>query len=198
VLQLEIKAIIGIDLAAKPENPTGWASWLDRIVEASLAFTDNEIIERIIRSEPLLIAIDAPFRHPKEGIARRADHEMVRRGYRVFPPGLPAMKQLTARAIKTIKLIVEKGYKAIEVHPTSTRKALNMPLKDWGKIQAMLKKMGLEGDLQTRILTPHEVDAVTSALTAYLHLHNQTEAIGDKEEGYIIIPKRQDWRTIHI
>jgi hypothetical protein len=108
------------------------------------------------------------------------------------------MKKLTLRAIRLNKLIAEKGYKTIEVHPTSTRKALNIPLKDWGKIQTILAQIGLEGDLTVRTLTPHEVDAITAALTAYLHVQNRTEAIGDEREGYIIIPKRQDWRVLQI
>jgi len=195
---LNNKVIIGIDLAGKPENPTGWALWKDRTVETSLVYADNEILRGIARCEPSLIAIDAPFRLPKEGILRNADREMIRKGYRVFPPSLPAMKKLTVRAVKINKLIAEEGHKTIEVHPTSTRKALNMPSKDWRKIQTIVTTIGLKGDLQTRTLTPHEIDAVTSALTAYLHTRNRTESIGDEEEGYIVIPKKQDWRTIQI
>ncbi|MDH5459698.1 MAG: DUF429 domain-containing protein [Candidatus Bathyarchaeota archaeon] len=192
------KVITGIDLAGKPENPTGWAVWKNKRVETSLIYTNNEILEGITRNKPAIIAIDAPFNLPKKGILRKADKEMIRRGYRVFPPKLPAMRTLTVRAIELNKLIAEKGYKTIEVHPTSTRKALNMPSKDWRKIQTILKSIGLEGDLKVRTLTPHELDAITAALTAYLRLQNQTEALGDKEEGYIIIPKKQDWRTLQI
>jgi len=123
---------------------------------------------------------------------------MIRRGYRVFPPCLPAMKTLTLRAMKLIKLMAKKGYKTIEVHPISTRKALNMPLKDWRKIQTTLETIGLEGDLKLRVLKCHEIDAVTAALTAYLHMKNQAETVWDGEEGYIIIPKKQDWRTLQI
>jgi len=112
----------------------------------------------------------------------------------VFPPCLPTMKLLTLRAIKLNKLMVKKGYKTIEVHPTSTRKALNMSLKDWRKIQTTLETIGLEGDLKLRTLKSHEIGAATAALTAYLHMKNQAEAIGDREGGYIIIPKKQDWR----
>jgi len=198
VLKLKNKVITGIDLAGKPENPTGWAVWKNKRVETSLIYTNNEILEGITRNKPAIIAIDAPFNLPKKGILRKADKEMIRRGYRVFPPKLPAMRTLTVRAIELNKLIAEKGYKTIEVHPTSTRKALNMPSKDWRKIQTILKSIGLEGDLKVRTLTPHELDAITAALTAYLRLQNQTEALGDKEEGYIIIPKKQDWRTLQI
>ncbi len=190
--------MMGIDLAGKTENPTGCALWKDRTVKTSLIYTDNEILEDIAHSKPLIIAIDAPFSFPKRGLLRKADKEMIRRGYRVFPPSMKTMRKLTVRAIKLNKLIAEKGYKIIEVHPTSTRKALNMPSKDWKEIQKILKSVGLEGDFKVRTLSPHEIDAVTAALTAYLHMQKQTEALGDKEEGYIIIPKKQDWRTLQI
>jgi len=195
---LQKRVIIGIDLAGKPENPTGWALWRNRRVKTSLVYRNNDILKGIARSKPAIIAIDAPLSLPKSGILRKVDKEMIARGYRVFPPILQAMRKLTVRAIEINKLIADKGYRAIEVHPTSTRKALNMPSKDWGKIQAILKSIGVEGDLKVRTLTPHEVDAVTAALTAYLHMQSQTKALGDDEEGYIIIPKKQDWRTLQI
>jgi len=195
---LKSKVIMGIDLAGKPENPTGWALWENKKVETSLVHTDKEILEGITRSKPAIIAIDAPFSLPKKGILRKADREMIKRGYRVFPPTLPAMRTLTLRAMELNELIAEKGCKTIEVHPTSTRKALNMPLKYWRKIQTVLTCIGLEGDLKVRTLTSHEIDAVTAALTAHLYMQNQTVALGDEEEGYIVIPKKQDWRTLKI
>jgi predicted nuclease with RNAse H fold len=195
---LKSKVIIGIDLAGKLENPTGWALWKNRTVKTSLIYTDNEILGGISRSKPVIISIDAPFSLPKSGILRKGDKEMIRKGYRVFPPSLPAMRKLTLRAIKLNKIIAAKGYETIEVHPTSTRKALNMPLKDWGEIQAILMHMGLEGELTVRTLTSHEIDAVTAALTAYLHIQSQTDSVGDEEEGYIIVPKKQDWRILQI
>jgi predicted nuclease with RNAse H fold len=198
VLELKTPIIIGIDLAGSPKNPTGWALWKDKTIKADLVYTDKEILKGVLSHNPYIIAIDAPLRLPKEGILRKADKEMMERGYRVFPPGLSAMKKLTLRAMKINTLILEKGYKTIEVHPTSTRKALGMPIKDWGKIQAILKSIGMKGDIQTRPLTSHEIDAVTAALTAYLYMQNQTEAIGDEEEGFIIIPKKMDWRNLKV
>jgi len=195
---LKMLIIIGIDLAGSSKNPTGWALWKNKTVKTKLVYTSKEIMESVVTNKPSIIAIDAPLRLPKKGILRSADKEMIKRGYRVFPPTLPAMKKLTSRAMRINKLIVEKGYKTVEVHPTSTRKALNMPLKDWGKIQTLLKDIGLKGDVETRQLTPHEIDAVTAALTAYLQIQNQTESVGDEEEGYIIIPKKMDWRTLKI
>lgn len=168
------------------------------MVKADLAYSDNAILDVIVRNSPALIAIDAPFSLPARGLLRTADKKMIRRGYCVFPPTLTAMKKLTLRAMRLNKLIGEKGYTAIEVHPTSTRRALGMPLKAWGEIQDILIDMRLEGDVKTRTLTSHELDAVIAALTAHLHIHNKTEMLGDETEGYIIVPRKQDWRTIKI
>jgi|SRR3972149_554910 len=197
MLEFKGKCVIGIDLAGTSRNSTGWALLKDKLVETYLLYTDSEILENIARKDPALIAIDAPLSLPKKGeLLRKADREMIKKGYRVLPPALPAMKKLTLRAIRLNSLIEENAYKTIEVHPTSTRKALQMPLKDWKTIQEVLKKLGLKGELETRPLTSHEIDAVTAALTAALHLKNQTEPIGNEEKGYIIVPKKRDWRTL--
>lgn len=189
--------VIGIDLAALSKNPTGWALLKGKALETKLIHKDNEILENIVRCRPALIAIDAPLHLPKKGnFFRKAEKEMLKKGYRVFSPRFPTMQKLTLRAIKLNRLIGGKKYKTIEVHPTSTRKALGMPLKDWKAIQEIFKTLGLEGELETRALTPHEIDAATAALTAVLHLKRQTERVGNREEGYITVPKRGNWRSI--
>jgi predicted nuclease with RNAse H fold len=194
--EFEGKCTIGIDLAGLSKNPTGLALLKGNAVKTSLIYTDSEILENITRNVPSLIAIDAPLSLPKRGEAfRKADREMIKKGYRVFPPNLPAMKKLTLRAIRLNRLIEENAYKTIEVHPTSTRKALQMPLKNWETIQEILKTLGLKGELETRPLATHEIDAITAALTATLHLKKQTELIGDEENG-IIVPKKRNWRTL--
>ena len=196
-MKLTKENLIGIDLAGKPKNPTGIALWKQKRVKVQFVYTDDEILAYVKNFKPSVVAIDAPLKLPKSGILRKADGEMIKMGYGVFPPTLPAMKTLTLRAIKLNELIKE-AFKTIEVHPTSTRKALGMPLKDWGKIQTILKSIGLKGDIQVRALTPHEIDAVTAALTAHLHIKGQTEEFGDEEEGFIIVPKRQDWRKLKL
>lgn len=198
MLGLERKVIIGIDLAGKPENPTGWAIWGNGKVETSLLYTDNQILKGVTQKKPALIAVDAPFSLPKTGILREADKEMIKRGYRVFPPTLPAMKKLTLRAMKLNKIMEEEGFKTIEVHPISACKALGMPVKNWKEVQTALTQIGLKGDLTKRTLTSHEIDAVMAALTAYLYTKSKTKAVGNKREGYIIVPKRQDWGKLQI
>lgn len=197
MLQPEADCIIGIDLAGLKKNPSGLAILRQRKVQTKLVYSDEEIIDSITDNKPYLIAIDAPLSFPKEGFLRNADRQMMKKGYRVLPPNFPHMKELTDRAVNLNNLITQKSYRTIEVHPTSTRKALQMlPPKEWQIIQEIFKQMGLKGNIETQRLTAHELDSITTALTAQLYLKNQTEKIGDEQEGYIIIPKKRDWRTL--
>ncbi|MFQ5836530.1 MAG: DUF429 domain-containing protein [Candidatus Bathyarchaeia archaeon] len=190
--------IIGIDLAGAEKNPTGWALWKNKEISTCHLHKNQEILEHLTKFEPTLIAIDAPLSLPKKGAMRKADKEMHRRGYPVFPPRFPAMEKLTLRAMKITQQIKREELHIIEVHPTSTRKALKIPTKDWEKIQNIFLHMGLKGDLKTRVLTSHEIDAVTAALTGYLHLQGKAELIGDEEEGYIVVPTKGDWRRLRL
>jgi predicted nuclease with RNAse H fold len=190
--------IVGIDLAGASNNPTGWAVWINKRVSACHLYDDEQILKCSTECEPDLIAIDSPLSLPKEGAMRKADKEMYKRGYPVFPPRFPAMERLTLRAMKLTQQMVGRGLKVIEVHPASTRKALKMPTKDWNKIQEIFIRLGLKGDIETRALTPHEIDAVTASLTGYLHLQGKIESVGNHEEGYIVVPVKVEWRKLRL
>jgi len=190
--------ITGIDLAGAEKNPTGWALWKNKAIFTCHLYKNQEILEHLTKFEPTLIAIDAPLSLPKKGAMRKADKEMHRRGYPVFPPRFPAMEKLTLRAMKITQQIKREELHIIEVHPTSTRKALKIPTKDWEKIQNIFLHMGLKGDLKTCVLTSHEIDAVTAALTGYLYLQGKAELIGNEEEGYIVVPTKGDWRRLRL
>lgn len=170
-----------------------------RVVSACHLFSDKEIISKILECKPTLIAVDAPLSLPKnKKFMRKADIEMHKRGYPVFPPRFKNMEKLTVRAIKLTQRVKSEGFCVIEVHPTSTRKALRMPVKEWSKIQQIFVDIGFDGDIKTRIFTPHEIDAVTAALTGCLHLKQKTELIGDRIEGYIVVPTESDWRLLKL
>jgi len=117
-----MQVIIGIDLAGKPENPTGLALLEGKTVQSSLINTDEEPLKSIICNKPALTAIDAPFNPPKEGIQRKAERKMPEKGYRILPPSLAARRERALRAMKLSMLMANKGYKAIEVHSTSPRR----------------------------------------------------------------------------
>lgn len=196
--KLTLKVIIGLDLAGNETNPTGWAKMKGQRVTARELYGDNEIIRLTAECNPALVAIDAPLNMPRFGATREADREMQRRGYPVLPPLFPSMKALTQRAVKIAERLRKLRFSVIEVHPTSTRRALEIPMKDWRKIQTIFVAMGLRGDHQVRALTPHEIDAVTAALTGLLYLQGRTELIGDEDEGRIVVPTRQKWRNLRL
>jgi len=198
-LTTQATVIAGVDLAATPLNPAGWATLKGRVVSTCHLFSDKEIVSRIIKCKPTLIAVDAPLSLPKnKNFTRKADREMQKRGYPVFPPRFRTMEKLTVRAIKLTQRVRSEGLSVIEVHPASTRKALRMPTKEWRQIQEIFVGMGFVGDIKARILTSHEIDAVTAALTGYLHLKQKTELLGDRIEGYIVVPIESDWRLLKL
>jgi predicted nuclease with RNAse H fold len=191
--------IISIDLAGKATNPTGWAMLRNKTISTChLLHPDKEILDNSINCNPKIIAVDAPLNMLKKAFMRKADKERQKRGYHVFPPRFPAMEKLTLRAIRIAKELTKRQLKVIEVHPTSTRIALKIPTKDWGKIHTIFLRIGLEGNLKTRLLTPHEIDAVTAALTGHLYIQGKTELIGDRKEGSIIVPSESDWRKLQL
>jgi hypothetical protein len=190
--------IVGVDLSGDPCNPTGWAMLHDGIFKVKTLYEDSEILFETVSAQPTLVAIDAPLTLPQKGFMRLADQEMRRRGYQVFPPSFKGMKMLTERAKRLVKKLEETKITVIEVHPLSTRRALRMSLRNWKRIQEEFLKMGFSGDPQQTQLTPHEIDAMTAALTANLHLQGITESLGDADEGFKIIPVRKPWWKIRL
>jgi hypothetical protein len=189
--------IVGVDLSGDPCNPTGWAMLHDGIFKVKTLYEDSEILFETVSAQPTLVAIDAPLTLPQKGFMRLADQEMRRRGYQVLP-SFKGMKMLTERAKRLVKKLEETKITVIEVHPLSTRRALRMSLRNWKRIQEEFLKMGFSGDPQQTQLTPHEIDAMTAALTANLHLQGITESLGDADEGFIIIPVRKPWWKIRL
>lgn len=182
--------VIGIDLAGTENRKTGWALLHGCKVKILTFYSDDEILRKTLESKPLLVAIDAPLTLPKSGKMRLADREMKKLGYSVLPPLFPGMKELTLRGMRLASKMRENGIRVIEVHPTSSRKALRLPVvKDVEEIRFTLIKLGIKGDIEKDKITIHELDAVMAALTAKLHLDGKTIKVGNEKEGYIIIPR---------
>ena len=195
---MQQKIIIGIDLAGFPKNPTGWAAWKKKEISVRQLYTDKEIIETTLNCQPILVTIDAPLSLPIKGLLRQTDREMYKRRYPVFPPLFRTMKKLTKRAIEIAKDFKKAGARILEVHPASTRKALEIPSKNWDNIQTIFLQIDLKGDLEKRMLTKHEIDAVTASLTGYLYLKGKTQLIGNEREGYIAVPIECNWRKLQL
>jgi len=153
--------IIGIDLATE-KGKTGFCI-RNKKTRIYILKTDKEIIEKINKTKPDIIAIDSPLSLPKKGL-RKAEKELLKLGIKVFPPLMPSMKKLAQRAIKIKRQL--KNYKVIEVYPHAVRKILKIKTKK-----------------------SHRNDAKLCALVGKLYVEKKTKAIGNRKEGQIIIPK---------
>lgn len=156
--------VVGIDLAGKPENDTGFCVLTESGSECQILHTDMEILREIENANPDLIAIDAPLWLPKVGNWRPCDSGLLKRGFRLLSPMLPSMQTLAMRAMHLAGVLRSRDYKIIEVFPGASEKILG------------LSKEPRKNE--------HEYDALLCALTAKAYLEKKYEDV----DG-IIIPK---------
>jgi len=74
---------VGLDLAARPERPTGWAVVDERLclcMEPEEIFSDKEIMDKLKEVNPEWIGIDAPLTFPR-GKMRLCDKELRKFGF---------------------------------------------------------------------------------------------------------------------
>ncbi len=182
------RTVAGVDLAGTEKNPTG-VCILDGMYHRSMiAYRDSEILEKIISACPEIIAIDAPLTMPVQGYERNVERIMRSMGYRLFPPLLGGMKKLTIRGVRLNSELKRRGFRTIEVHPLTSRKILGIPERDLSAIRRFFLSIGVRGDVEVKNLSIHEIDALTAAVVALLHLEGLTTVVGD-EEGYIVCPR---------
>lgn len=146
---------VGIDLAGKAENPTGFCSLTESGTETKLLYTDIEIINETDIVKPDCIAIDAPFWLPRFGAWRPCDEKLLRKDFRPISPLLPTMRILTLRASHLVKVLREKNYTVIEVFSNASEKILGLskePRKNQDEYDALLcaltAKAYLEGNYE--------------------------------------------------
>lgn len=198
---------VGIDLRSGPRYPTGLAA-LDasrQLHRLEVARTDEEIFAAIAATDPVLIAIDAPLGLPEgrcctdptcacavHGIMREADRVCAAAGFRPFPTLLPSMVKLTERGIRLHAALAELGHTVIEVYPGMAQDVLGIPRK--GKsvdaLRRGLKRAGIRGIPRARRVTHDELDAITCALVAQLHLAGSTETMGPGVPIPLVLPRR--------
>ncbi len=159
--------VIGIDLAGKPENPTGFCILeADGEVKTEIRILkeDSEILKAIEEARPDCIAIDAPFWTPASGFWRRSEELLMKRGFKPVSPKLPSMQVLALRAKGIVQALRAKGFRVIEASAFATEKILQVSREPKGN--------------------EHEYEALLCALTAKFYLDKKFEDL----EG-IIIPR---------
>jgi predicted nuclease with RNAse H fold len=191
--------VIGLDLAGVETKPTGFCKLMDCKAETSLLYTDSEIIEKTLSSNPQVVAIDAPLCLPPGRASveertsvhvRESERLLLKRGIKVFPITLGPMRKLTERGIRLKEVLRKKGFQVIEAYPGGAQDVLGIPRKQHGleKLKSGLKKLGIKG-LKVW-MSSHELDAVTCAYVGKLFLEGQSVTFGASGNG-IVMPKDQ-------
>jgi predicted nuclease with RNAse H fold len=192
--------VVGLDLAGSKNRTTGFCLLDENLhTQTKALHTDAEIISETVSVSPAVVSIDAPLSLPRgrPSLSRRGpphfracDLELRRMKIRFFPITLGPMRKLTARGIKMKKVFEAKGLKVIESYPGSIQDILGMPRKHEGveKLRRALIHYGVEGEVQKKEITHDELDAITSALVGKMFLEGNYLAIGDPEEGLMILP----------
>jgi len=163
-------------------------------------YTDEEVIRETLSQEPDVVSIDAPLFLPKgrESLEvkgpphfRACDRELLRMKIRFFPISLGPMRKLTKRGMSLRSVFEGSGLSVIESFPGAIQDMLGMPRKQEGleKLRMALIRYGARGEVNRNDLTGDELDAITCALVGKMLLEGDYLAIGDPEEGLMILPK---------
>lgn len=167
--------IVGIDLAGKESNETGFcvleinrselAKKIPKIsTTTKTLFYDREIIDEVEKANPDLVCVDAPLNFPEEGYLRRSDKLLKEEGFKPLSPLFPGMKPLTRRGRMLAKILRGKKFKVLEVFSKASEKIL-----------------GLD---KTKAANEHEYEALACALTGKAYLQDRYRDL----DG-LIIPK---------
>ncbi|MBD3387663.1 MAG: DUF429 domain-containing protein [Candidatus Altiarchaeales archaeon] len=178
--------VVGLDLAGSPKNSTGFCILEvegGKTVHTRLIHSDEEILSDVTSADPDLVAVDAPLIY--EGVRRNCDDLL--REYGALPVTLKGMEVLAERGRKIASDLKRLGLDYIEVFPTASAKILGVYSKNDFTLQKNMMALDLKGDLNTKILSRDELDAVLASLTGFLYLQGQSEPVGD-ENGLVHIP----------
>lgn len=189
--------VAGIDLAGVAHRPSGWCLLKEWKAETSLLYSDEEILNKIKREKPDLVAIDAPLSLPpgrksiddKTGLHfRLCDEELRRRKIRFFPITLGPMRSLTERGIALRRVLENEGFRVVEVYPGGAQDIWGIPRVKHNRtgLRDGLRRLGISG--LKKDISDHELDAATGALVGFLFLTGKAEVYGDFRRGAIVMP----------
>jgi predicted nuclease with RNAse H fold len=195
---------IGIDLSGSETHGSGICILQGNDAFLSLLMTDEEIVRAVSVAGPGVIAIDSSLGLPKGrcctedscscrrfGIMRECERELRRRGVHVYPCLIPSMQKLTRRGMNIAKIFRDSGFSVIESYPGATQDILGFPRKrtHLGELAVDLMSMGITPHSDREPVTHDQIDALTNAVNGYFYLAGMYEAIGNEEEGFLILPR---------
>ena len=194
---------VGIDLTGSEQRASGVCFLREHRAHMELLRRDEEIIARVREVKPSIVSIDSPLSLPrgrcchndacecrKHGITRECERILRSRGINVYPCLIPSMQKLTMRGSGVAEALRNEGYPVIESYPGAAQDILGLPRKgvDLRALEVDLMSMGIRPTSARKLITHDEIDALTSALVGYFYLAGQFEALGNPEEGYLIVP----------
>lgn len=197
-----MQRVVGIDLAGSEKRDTGFCVMDTRMLcSTSILHTDGEIVAKTLAARPDVVSIDAPLFLPKGRGSlekrgpphfRECDLELRRMRIRFFPISLGPMRMLTARGIRLRTILEKQGLEVIESFPGAIQDVLGIPRKQAGLgiLELGLRSHGVRWKEPAGVRSGDELDAATSALAGLLYVRKEYEAIGDPDEGLMILPKR--------
>ena len=100
------------------------------------------------------------------------------------------MQALTERGTHLTEQLRHRGVPVIESYPGAAQDILGIPRKRAGLefLGTGLSDFGLVGEFQSSNVSHDELDAITSALVGIFFWSGRFEALGNDDEGYLIIP----------
>ncbi len=201
---LRMPKVVGIDLRASEERPTGWALLKGNWAETRLIKTDKDLVKETVEAAPDIISIDSPLGIPlgrcctkescrcrAQGILRECERILWKRGVRVYPCLLPSMRKLTERGMRLAREFRKRGYTVIESYPGVAQDILRIPRKRSSRedLAKGLEAFGIRGAFLSQPCSHDELDAITSAVVGYFYLTGAYEALGNEREECLIVPK---------
>jgi predicted nuclease with RNAse H fold len=195
---------IGIDLTGLERRPTGVCILRGKDACLSLVSSDEDIIRIVEENGGGLISIDSSLGLPagrccvqdscecrRYGIMRECERILRKRGIRVYPTLIQSMQNLTLRGIRMARTFRDAGYTVIESYPGAAQDILQFPRKkiNLRQLEKDLMAMGIVPHSDREPVTHDQLDALTSALVGYFYLAGMYEAIGNEDEGYLVLPE---------
>ncbi len=204
---------LGIDPTSASRRPSAFAVLDDQggLGDLGLVREDDDILALARRWRPRYLAIDAPLSLPQgmccleescpcvaaspDGL-RAAERALLNERIGLFRTTKRSIiKAMVYRAMRLRPALAEQGHAAIEVYPYASKVRLfGCPIpkkttkagRQW--LRERLERL-VPGLAEHGRLGHDELDAIVAAYTAYLHGQGQAEAVGDREEGVIYVPR---------
>ena len=198
----ESSKVVGIDLAGSEKRATGFCLLERNRAEVSVLHTDEEIL-RAVGKGVRAAAIDAPLSLPRgrcclkddcpcvgKAHFRVCDLELRKMGIKFFPITLGPMRQLTLRGLRLKEKLESRRIEVFETYPGAAQDIWGIPRqKNPQGLKRGLSRFKVGGSWPRPDVTKDELDALTCALVARDYLRGNTMAIGDPEEGLMVLPK---------